>query len=129
MIARLVVWASTIASLILVASFALFAYDQARNGSDQQVNKIGSAAEPTNAKTNIHQADPSPKTEKAREKRHGKIRELIDDGNDILVAPFAGIVDSNEIWIQRGLPSLLAFLLFGVGLRIAAAYLPGGNKR
>jgi hypothetical protein len=129
MIARLITWVSTIAALVIIASFALFAIDQARDGSKQQVAKLGSKLEPTNASTNVNQADPSPKSERAREKAHGKVREAIDDANDVLVSPFSGVVDSKSIWVERGVPSLIALLLFGVGLRLIAAYLPGGGKR
>jgi hypothetical protein len=129
MIARLVTWVSTIAAVVLVVSFALFAIDQAQNGSKQQVAKLGNEIGPTNAATNVNQADPSAKTERAREKRHGKVRETIDDVDDVLVKPFAGVVHSNSIWVQRGIPSLIALLLFGVGLRLIAAYLPGGGTR
>jgi hypothetical protein len=131
MIARLITWVSTIAAVVLVVSFGLFAIDQARDGSKQQVAKLGSKLEPsTNASTNVNQADPSPKTERAREKAHGKVRETIDDVDDFLVKPFAGVTaSSNSIWVQRGIPSLIAFLLFGVALRLIAAYLPGGGKR
>jgi hypothetical protein len=127
-IARLVTWVSTIAAVVLVVSFGLFAIDQARDGSKQQVAKLGSKLEPSSAATNVNQADPSPRTERAREKKHGDVREAIDDANDVLVSPFAGVVDSNSIWVQRGVPSLIALLLFGVGLRILAAYLPGGGR-
>jgi hypothetical protein len=133
MISRIVTWASTIAALILIASFGMFAIDQARNGSQQQVAKLGAKLEPanspTNAATNVNQADPSPQTERAREKKHGQVRELIDDADDVLISPFAGIVHSQSIWAQRGVPTLIAFLLFAVALRILATYLPGGGKR
>jgi hypothetical protein len=39
------------------------------------------------------------------------------------------VVHSSSIWSQRGVPTLIAFLLFAVGLRILAAYLPGGGRR
>ena len=129
MIARVVTWVSTIAALVLVASFGLFALDQARDGSKQQVAKLGEKLEPTNAATNVNQADPSPRTERARERKHGDVREAIDDVNDVLVSPFVGIASSDDIWVQRGVPSLIALLLFGVGLRILAGYLPGGARR
>jgi hypothetical protein len=128
-ISRLVTWVSTIAALVLVASFAMFAIDQARDGSKQQVAKLGAGLEPTNASTNVNQADPTPKTERQREKMHGQVREAIDDADDVLVKPFSGVVQSSSIWAQRGIPALIAFLLFGVGLRVAAAYLPGGGRR
>ena len=130
MISRIVVWVSTIASIVLVISFGLFAIDQARNGSQQQVAKLGDRLEPSDsADRNVNQADPSPKTEREREKKHGDVREAIDDVDDILVSPFAGVVDSDSIWVQRGLPSLIALLVFGLGLRMLAAYLPGGGRR
>ena len=129
MIARGVTWVSTIAALVLIASFGMFAIDQASDGSKQQVAKLGSEIEPGAPPVNVNQADPSPKTERAREKEHGDVREAIDDVDDVLVSPFTGVVDSSSIWTQRGVPTLIAFLLFGVGLRILAAYLPGGGRR
>jgi hypothetical protein len=128
-IARVLVWASTAAALIVLASFAMFAVDEAQHGSNQQVSKLAGEIEPTSATTDVNQADPSPKTERQREKMHGRVREAIDDADDVLVKPFAGAVDSNSIWVQRGVPSLLAFLVFGVGLRMLAAYVPGGRRR
>jgi hypothetical protein len=128
-ISRLVTWVSTIAALVVVASFTMFAIDQARDGSKQQVAKLGAGLEPTNASTNVNQADPTPKTERQREKMHGQVREAVDDADDVLIKPFSGVVHSSSIWAQRGIPALIAFLLFGVGLRVAAAYLPGGGRR
>ena len=66
--------------------------------------------------------------ERARERRHGDVRELIDDGNDILVAPFTSVSDSDEIWVQRAVPAVLALLLYGVVLTIVAAYVSGGRR-
>lgn len=130
MISRVAVWAATIAALVLVASFAMFAVDQAQNGSKQQVAKLGNELGPASAQTNINQADPSPKTERERERQHGDVREAIDDVDDVLVSPFASVVkDSDSIWVQRGIPTLIALLLFGLGLRLLAGYLPGGVRR
>ena len=129
MIARVVTWISTIAALVLVVSFGLFALDQARDGKKQELDRLQAEVGPTNAAANVNQADPSARTERARESKHGDVREAIDDVNDVLVSPFSGVVDSKSIWVERGVPSLLALLLFGVGLRILATYLPGGVRR
>jgi hypothetical protein len=141
MIARIVTWVSTLAALVLLISFGLFAIDQVRNGSNQQVSKIDTELGPSNststpapassssARGNVNQADPPPRIERARERAHGKVREAIDDADDVLLSPFTGVVDSNAIWVQRGIPSLIAFLIFAVGLRVLAAYLPGGGRR
>ena len=129
MISRVLTWVSTIAALVLVASFAMFAVDQAQNGSKHQVSKLAGEIEPGRPAANVNQADPSPKTERQREKMHGQVREAIDDADDVLIKPFAGAATSSSIWGQRGIPALLAFLVFGVGLRILAAYVPGGARR
>jgi hypothetical protein len=130
MISRALTWVSTIAALVVLASFAMFAIDQAQNGSKQQVSKLAGELESTAPKTNVNQADPSPRTERMREKMHGQVREAIDDADDVLIQPFAGAASSTtSIWAQRGIPALLAFLVFGVGLRILAAYVPGGARR
>jgi hypothetical protein len=129
MIARIALWVSTIAALVLVASFGLFAIDQAQAGSKHQEATLNNEIGPTSAAVDVNQADPSPKTEREREKEHGQVREAIDDADDVLVSPFTGVVDSNSIWVQRGVPTLIALLLFGVGLRVLAGYLPGGTRR
>jgi hypothetical protein len=128
-ISRLLTWVSTIAALVVIASFAMFAVDQAQNGSKQQVSKLAGEIEPGKPAANVNQTDPSPKTERQREKMHGQVREAIDDADDVLVKPFAGAATSSSTWAQRGIPALLAFLVFGVGLRLLAAYVPGGARR
>ena len=130
MISRVLTWASTIAALVVLASFAMFAVDQAQNGSKHQVAKLGAGLEPASNSTNVNQPDPSPKTERLREKKHGQVREAIDDADDVLIKPFVSAASSSSsIWSQRGIPALIAFLVFGVGLRILAAYVPGGARR
>src|SRR5436190_17555308 len=126
---RVLTWVSTIAALVVLASFAMFAIDQAQSGSKQQVSKLAGEIDPGKPAVNVNQANPSPKTERQREKMHGQVREALDDADDVLIKPFAGAVASSSIWMQRGIPALLAFLLFGVGLRIVAAYVPGGGRR
>ena len=65
-----------------------------------------------------------------REKRHGKVREAIDDANDVIVSPFTGVVSpSSSIWLQRAVPALLALLIFGVGVRFLASFLAHGRRR
>jgi hypothetical protein len=129
-IASLLRLVSIVATLVVVISFGLFALDQAREGSDQTLARLeGGEGAKGDAGRNINQADPPPRVERARERRHSDARELIDDANDIVVKPFTGIAHSDSIWAQRGVPALLAFLVFGVALRLLAAYLDGGRSR
>ena len=110
---------------MVLASFAMFAIDQAQNGSKQQVAKVGAGLEPTSSASNVNQANPSPKTERQREKMHGQVREAIDDADDFLVSPFTGIVEGGGRWANRGLPTLLALLVYGLGLGFLARFARG----
>jgi hypothetical protein len=107
--------ASTIACAILIVSFGLFAIDEARGGSKRQADKVAGIDNPA----------PSAESERQREKRHGSVREAIDDANDVLIDPFSGIVTSGSIWAKRGVATLIALLVYGVLLRILIGYLPG----
>ena len=112
MIQRVLLWASTICTVIVVLSFALFALEEAQAGSKKQEAAVDQVNEP----------DPTPHTERERERKHTAVREAVDDANDVLVSPFTGITNSHNIWVARGLPSLLAFLVYFVVLRIVAGY-------
>ncbi|MFL5780612.1 MAG: hypothetical protein ACJ760_04795 [Thermoleophilaceae bacterium] len=107
--------ASTIACAILVVSFVLFAVEKSKAGAKDQVNKVVGISDPS----------PSPQNERQREKAHSDVREAIDDANDVLTQPFAGVVDSGSIWAKRGVATLLALLVYGVIARILIGYLPG----
>jgi hypothetical protein len=111
-IKRLLFLASTLCTLIVVASFALFAVEEANASSTSQQNKIEA----------LDSANPTPQQENARAHKHTKVREWIDDANDALTRPFDGVANSNNIWVQRGVPALLAFLLYFVVLRVLAGY-------
>jgi hypothetical protein len=112
MIKRLLLLASTLCTAVIVTSFAWFAVEEANAGSTNQQNKVEAVSRP----------DPSPSNERAREKKHSKFRELVDDANDALTSPFDEITSSSNIWIQRTVPAALAFLLYFVLLRVLAGY-------
>ena len=108
-------WASNIACAVLIVSFGLFAIEQAKGGTKQQENKV----------EGINQPAPSAQTERQREKEHGKVREAIDDVDDVLIQPFSGVVNSGSIWAKRGVATLLALIVYGILARILIGYLPG----
>jgi hypothetical protein len=106
---------AAIACLLLVIGFGAFASDEANSSSAGQVEKLGEA---------LNDPAPAADTERAREKRHGSVREAIDDTNDFLLQPFSDVVDSNDVWVRRGVATLLALLVYGLGLTLLANYLP-----
>jgi hypothetical protein len=99
-------WAAVLCSLVLILSFGAFAYDEISESSEAQQDQIEGKDRPA----------PSSKDERQRERDHSDARELIDDANDILVSPFADLVDTDSAWAARGIPFVLALLVFGVGL-------------
>jgi hypothetical protein len=113
-------------SAVVLLGFAGFVADELDNGSKTQQHALASELgepEPT-----IGAPVPSPEEEVARERQHSGVREAIDDANDVLLAPFAGIVDSSNAWVNRGVPTLLALLLYGLGLGVLANALPAPSR-
>ncbi|HSS56716.1 MAG TPA: hypothetical protein VLK59_01815 [Solirubrobacteraceae bacterium] len=110
---------AVVAGAIVMLSFALFAIDETRNASENSRAAIA-GLEATRS------SDPSPSEERARERAHSRVRETIDDADDVLVAPFAGLVDSSHSsWVRRGVPTLLALVIYGFGLSFLARYARG----
>ena len=42
----------------------------------------------------------------------------------MLLAPFVDLIDSDNAWVNHGVPTLLALLVYGVGLGFLANMLP-----
>jgi hypothetical protein len=104
-----------ILSLVIVAGFGLFAIDEFNRASSAQTREL----------KGYELADPPPAGERQREQRHTKAREYIDDANDFLLKPFAGIASSGGRWVQRGVPTLLGLLLYGFLLAYLARFMHG----
>lgn len=111
--------ASVIACLLVLAGWTLFALDETRTASQASAAEVAGRAA-------ARAPDPSPRQERAREAIHSRPRELIDDANDVLLAPFAGLVDgSSDRWVRRSVPMLLALVLYGFGLGYLARFARG----
>jgi hypothetical protein len=113
--------ALTACGLVLL-SFAFFVVDQAGSASDNTVRQITNEQGQSRDVSSTNVPNPDPATERLREKENGTIREYVDDADDILLSPFTGIVDSKNLWVMRGLPTLFALLVYGgAGLMLARA--------
>jgi hypothetical protein len=111
---------ATVLSLLVAAGFALFAIDDFARASNASRDRIAGNARP----------DPTPRAEREREARNSEGRELVDDANDVLLRPFAGLVaDTHSRWVQRGVPALLGLLLYGFVLGYLARYARGSGRR
>lgn len=105
-----------LASLFVIAGFGLFVIDEAQSASDQTTEAIA-------GQKASRIADPSPEEERAREAAHAAPREVVDDVNDVLLSPFAVVAEgSSSQWARRGVPALLALLVYGFGVGMLARF-------
>jgi hypothetical protein len=110
---------SCAACALVIIGFVAFAYDQVWVVSERAQKQIANTA----------LADPSPSAERAREHEHTQVREFIDDANDVLLKPFAGIDTTTQPWLSRLVPALLALLVYGFGLGYLASFARGRFPR
>ncbi len=104
---------SLVCSLVLLVSFAMFATDQAGKGEKHTVAQISAGDDGTP----VPQQPSKPAT-----KKHGPVRNTIERADAKLVSPFDGIVTGDSPWTKHIVETLLAFLVFGVGLGFLARY-------
>ena len=108
MIGGLLRLSSTVATVFVVLSFALFAIDQTEAGSAETVARLD--------KQEVRERGPEETT---------GLRGAIDDVSDVLLTPFDGLVSgSGSEWVRHGVPALLGFLLYGLALRVLANAIP-----
>ena len=109
--------ASTIACGIVIAAFAMWATDEGRTGSDQQVARLSEGAPAPSSPTSAAPVAPA-------EPEHGGVRGVVEDANDALLTPFDHVAQEAGPWPAHGVPALLALLTYGLLFRILIAYLP-----
>jgi len=111
-----------VCSVLVLLGFAFFATDEMGRGSENQQNALASELESTGDPAPI---GPSSQEEAGRERVNGTFREAVEDANDVLIGPFAGIVGSaDNTWVTHGVPALLGLLLYGFCLGMLANMLP-----
>jgi hypothetical protein len=94
---------------LVVASFAMFARDQMAGASAHQQTELVAGAN----------SGPSAPAASAH---HHQPRRFIDSAAHSLIAPFSAIVQSNNLWVKQGLPTVFALLVYGIGLGYLARY-------
>ena len=107
-------------SAVVVLSFGLFAIDETREASATTRVEIADSGNPT------QDADAQAAADAVAHRKHSEIRRAIDDVNEQITSPFAGLVSEDQNrWVRRIIPSMLALLVFGVGLGFLARYAQG----
>jgi hypothetical protein len=111
-----------VTSGFVLVGFACFAVDELDRGSKTQQQALANELEGSTPE--VIPVAPTRADEASREAAHDDLREIVDDVNDMLLGPFADLADSTDVWVARGVPTILALLLYGVGLGFLANMLP-----
>ena len=85
MVERFLRYLAIALSLFVAVGFMLFALEDIGRASTSAENRVQDRYTAT---------APTPAGERERERRHSGVREAIDDVNDVLLAPFAGVSDT-----------------------------------
>ncbi len=111
MVHRALIIIAWVCCFFVVASFSLFAIDQMAGASKHQQNMITSSSTVT----------PIP----PEAKHHAQPRQFIDDVAHALTSPFSSIVQSDSQWVLRGIPAIIAVIVYGVGIGYLARFSRG----
>jgi hypothetical protein len=113
-LASLLRLASWIICLIVVASFLVFVVDQTGSASTHQQNKLSELPSPVGTPPATDPSTHAPKHESTVHKR-------LDEAANVFTSPFSAVVSgSHSQWVIRGVKTLLALLVFGLGLSYLA---------
>jgi hypothetical protein len=104
---------------VVLLGFGLFVVQEATGASEQSSAEIAGG-------TRVVAPSPTAREERIRERRNSAAREVVDDVNDVLLAPFAWAApEGSGAWAQHGLPTVLALLAYGLGLGYLARFARG----
>jgi hypothetical protein len=108
---RALITISTVCTVLVIASFAMFARDQMAGASQHQQN----AESPSAAVTPV----PAPPH------RHAQPRRFIDGAASTLESPFHSVIQSTNDWVDHGIPAAVALTVYGLGLGYLARFSRG----
>lgn len=97
----------------MIASFVMFAADQAGGASQHQVAEIAAGSPTRTATSTVTDAHP------------GQPRVFIDGAAKALTAPFRAVLHSGSQWAQQLFATVCALLLYGLGLGYLARFSQG----
>jgi hypothetical protein len=104
-------WTSVICCLFMVLSFGLFAEHQVAGAASRQATEVETGQ--------LGPAPSSPKHQTAQPQR------FINGVASKLLSPFSSVVNSNNAWVNHGIPTLLGLLVYGFGLGFLSRWSSG----
>jgi hypothetical protein len=118
-IAGLLRLASLVICLIVIASFTIFAADQAKGASSHQQQALVKGA-PSNT------TGEGPGKPGSSSTKESSVHKTVDEASNSLTSPFSGITaGSKSLWTIHGVDLLLALVIYGFGLGFLARVLQG----
>jgi hypothetical protein len=108
-VARLLQFASVAVCLIVVASFGVFAVDQAKGASSSQQEALATGT------PGAAGAKSSGSTRAVAHHESG-VHGVLDEASNSLTSPFAGLVSGAGEWASRSIRLALALALYGFGI-------------
>src|SRR3954447_2991659 len=89
-----------VCSGLVLLGFAYFATDEMSRGSQTQHNALGAEL---GGEAGPAPVAPSPSQGARGGRVNGRFREAVEDANDVLIGPFASLVDgSGSRWVTHG---------------------------
>lgn len=109
-LADLMLLASRIACLIVIASFVVFVVNQTSTASTHQLNELTGSL--------------SPGESTAGHRRESALHRTLDEAANALTSPFAGAVTgSNSEWAIHIVRTALALLVYGLGVAFLVRFI------
>ncbi|HTR72125.1 MAG TPA: hypothetical protein VMG80_00900 [Solirubrobacteraceae bacterium] len=104
-LAGLVLLASRIVCLIVIASFVVFVVDRTGSASTHQQNALtGNTSQPSESSSSTTAKESS-------------LHRTLDEASNALTSPFAGVVSGTDSeWVIRLVRTALALLVYGLGV-------------
>jgi hypothetical protein len=110
-VSRGLIVCSFVCCALVVASFALFALSQASGASNNQVAQLNGGSAAAHTGRDARRAQPP-----------GQPRRFIDGASSTLTSPFRSFIHSNSMWGVKIATTILALLLYGLGLGYLARW-------
>jgi hypothetical protein len=115
-IAGLLRVASLVICLIVVASFAVFAFDQVSGASIHQQQELNGGSPTTATAGSVGSPAPASTHEST-------LRKTLDEASNALTSPFSGVTSGSSEWAVRGVDVVLALVVYGFGIGFIARVL------
>ncbi len=96
---------------MVVTGFTLFAVEEMGGASERQQAALTESVDPG-----------SVAIQPVAQPEGSRVRATVDAVDEALLSPFTGLVESDNPWVERGVPTLLALALYGAGLGFLAQY-------